>query len=115
MKIRGLPESYIAAIAKRLDMKISNVREQGRFILFKLDRTPALGERWRPLGHHGRRINAVCFHGFKEFMDEVFKIAPNATIVTTINRYEGREDFERKWRFPIKQGFSSTMNCSHGE
>jgi hypothetical protein len=47
-------------------------------------------------------------------MDEVFKIAPNATIVTTINRYEGREDFERKWRFPIKQGFSSTMGCSHG-
>lgn len=40
---------------------------------------------------------AVCFHGFKVFMDKVFDRNPAAIIRTAKAAYLGREDFDRKW------------------
>lgn len=38
---------------------------------------------------------AVCWHGHRDFMRALFKLAPDAIISTTLATYRGREDFER--------------------
>jgi hypothetical protein len=44
-----------------------------------------------------RWTGAVCFHGHKAFMDEIFKENSEAVIVTAVARYVGWQDYERKW------------------
>ena len=51
--------------------------------------------------HTGRKVAAVCWHGHRAFMRELFKLAPDALIITSISwsgkqklRYEGSEHFE---------------------
>ena len=42
----------------------------------------------------GRRLAAVCWHGHREWMREVFKSAPDAIIITALARYTGSANFE---------------------
>jgi hypothetical protein len=70
-----------------------------------------------------RWTGAVCFHGHKAFMDGVFERNPDALIVTRMARYEGKEDFDRKWsgtgmesHGPAYQGtqYREACNCYGG-
>jgi hypothetical protein len=52
---------------------------------------------------NNRRVNAVCWHGHRDFMAEIFKRHPQAKIVTGFVRYESAQDFmdkhaETAWR-----------------
>lgn len=41
-----------------------------------------------------RCINAVCWHGFRDFFRGLYEKDPDAIIITAFARYEGRDDFE---------------------
>jgi hypothetical protein len=79
---------------------------------------------YRKLGSDMQRwTGAVCFHGHKAFMDGVFERNPDALIVTRMARYEGKEDFDRKWsgtgmesHGPAYQGtqYREACNCYGG-
>lgn len=79
---------------------------------------------YRKLGSDMKRwTGAVCFHGHKRFMDEIFKRNPDAVIVTMLARYAGRADFEAKWsgvgmgqHGPAYQGtqYREACNCYGG-
>ncbi len=41
-----------------------------------------------------RRVNAVCWHGFRDFFRAVYAIEPEAIFRTAIAKYEGSDAFE---------------------
>lgn len=46
----------------------------------------------------GRRVAAVCWHGFRDFFREIFKTAPEATFRTAMDTWRGSADFEARFR-----------------
>lgn len=81
---------------------------------FAGDDNPAMRYRKRGIMNmmysHGPRYGvAVCFHGFKEFMDRVFDLNPQAIIRTAACAYLGKEDFETKWPGVGRKNVGSQM------
>jgi hypothetical protein len=70
----------------------------------------------------GRRVFAVCWHGHRDFMQEVFRRDPDARIKTAMADYRGAADFEAKyhetayWQVgaPIAPVFAAEV-CKCGE
>lgn len=62
-----------------------------------------------------RRLNAICWHGFRAWMRAAFNEWPDATIRTKLAEYMGRDDFNRKHPDTF-QGYSNhTCNCDPWE
>lgn len=49
----------------------------------------------RSTGNRRRVPGAVCWHGHRNFMRELFRLAPGAVLVSAFATYKGRDDFER--------------------
>jgi len=49
-------------------------------------------------GSAGRRVNAVCWHGFRDYFRAVFAQESTAVFRTALDTWRGSEDFEK--RFP---------------
>jgi hypothetical protein len=49
-------------------------------------------------GLAGRRVSAVCWHGFRDLFRAVFAQVPEAVFATAVDTWRGSEDFEQ--RFP---------------
>ena len=45
----------------------------------------------------GRRIAAVCWHGFRDYFRAVFEIVPTAKFTTVLDTWDGSEDFEDRF------------------
>ena len=43
---------------------------------------------------HGRRVHAVCWHGFRDFLRAVYRRKPDAVFVTMYTTYTGASNFE---------------------
>lgn len=50
------------------------------------------------LHNHGRRVHAVCWHGFRDFFRLCFMIAPDAVMATAMDTWRGSADFENRYR-----------------
>jgi hypothetical protein len=48
-------------------------------------------------GSAGRRVNAVCWHGFRDFFRAVYQIEPGAIFRTAVDTWRGSEDFEKRF------------------
>lgn len=48
-------------------------------------------------GSRRRVPGAVCWHGHRDFMHELFARCPDAVLVTALATYRGRADFEAKF------------------
>ncbi len=82
---------------------------RGRFVYFRLgliERTtigPRGGKHWecdyqRTSWYHSTRcVNAVCWHGYRDFMKALFHLLPNLKLVTAIACYNGVDDFNAKF------------------
>ena len=46
----------------------------------------------------GRRVHAVCWHGFRDFFRECYKFAPDATFRTGLDTWKNSDDFEARYR-----------------
>ena len=51
-------------------------------------------ERYRRISHSGRKINAVCWHGFRDFFRALFEYTPDAVVKTALATYAGSKGFE---------------------
>ena len=49
-------------------------------------------------GTAGRRVHAVCWHGFRDFFRAVFADAPEARFYTALDKWLGSADFEARFR-----------------
>ena len=56
-----------------------------------------------------RRVNAVCWHGFRDFFRACFAVAPNAKFKTAIDTWNGAEDFEDRFRDTGYKNIGSAM------
>lgn len=57
----------------------------------------APGQRRSASAFSARRINAVCWHGYRDALIELFNINPNAKVRTAMAKYLGRESFYREY------------------
>lgn len=48
-------------------------------------------------GSAGRRVNAVCWHGFRELFRAVFAETPDAIFRTAVDTWRGSKDFEARF------------------
>lgn len=46
----------------------------------------------------GRRVNAVCWHGFRDFFRACYRRAPDAVFRTAVATWKGSQDFEERYR-----------------
>jgi hypothetical protein len=46
---------------------------------------------------NGRRVHAVCWHGFRDFFRAVYLREPNARFATAYDTWKGSEDFEARF------------------
>ena len=49
-------------------------------------------------GSAGRRVSAVCWHGFRDYFREVFSQTQGAHFYTSVSTWRGSEDFEARYR-----------------
>lgn len=49
-------------------------------------------------GTAGRRVHAVCWHGFRDFFRAVFRREPEARFYTALDTWRGSADFEARFR-----------------
>lgn len=116
MKIKGITEQDLinAVETASNDHYDGNVifkrtpDRKGNFLNFTLTvrNSRELGGR---ISHSGRRIAAACWHAHRDVMREIFDRAPDAILVTALARYEGRDDFERKYRATGEQNIGSMV------
>jgi hypothetical protein len=112
MKVKGISLEQLEECARQAGgMRLENVRTSGRYVFFVLRPTQD-GERqkWQKRGHNDRRVNAICFHGHKRFMSNVFVLNPNAVIRTAENNYLGIDDFRVKAERLAHKNIGSMMN-----
>ncbi len=48
-------------------------------------------------GSAGRRVSAVCWHGFRDFFRAVFAQESDAVFRTALDTWRGAEDFEKRF------------------
>ena len=90
MKIKGLSIAELNDCAKIVGVELDNIRTNGNYVQFKVN---LIGETYRKY-RHKRKVWAVCWHGFRDFIREVYKINSTARIVTMLACYEGKQHFE---------------------
>lgn len=71
------------------ELRTSSGRRRGDA---KYQRTSACVQR------EGRRVHAVCWHGFRDYFRAVFKAAPDAVFRTMTDTWRGAADFEARYR-----------------
>jgi hypothetical protein len=49
-------------------------------------------------GNAGRRVHAVCWHGFRDFFRACFERFPDAVFRTSLDVWRGSADFEARFR-----------------
>jgi hypothetical protein len=106
MKVWGITEEEARDCASRVGVAIfddwhrSGITKVGRALQFRL----GLGDdkmlyrrlsAGYPSDIRPRKVNAVCWHGHRDFMREVFRINPDARIKSAVADYRGSDDFER--------------------
>lgn len=90
MKIKGLSTAQLNECAKTVGVDLGDVCSRGTYVQFKVK---LIGETYRKY-RHKRKVWAVCWHGFRDFIREVYKINSTATIITSLARYEDEQHFE---------------------
>lgn len=86
-----------AAVSLSVDFdKLSDSRGGGETFRVKLN----LGEdreHFRKYSPRGRKVNAACWHGFRDFFYALFEESPDAVVKTALATYDGLDGFEREY------------------
>lgn len=119
-----LPPEELRTIAHELGMKIhsdwngSGISADGRAWNFrlalnvdeKIDGWAKYHRTSTSYFHEGRKVASVCWHGYRDYMIEIFKRDPEARIKTAFADYRGVEDFKDKYPDTGHRNVGSMMN-----
>lgn len=87
----------VEAAAQRCELRPYDLRKSGKGIAFTL-KTSGPHPRYRRLGRYGRTLpGRVCWHGVRDFLRELYGMAPDAKVRTAMATYSGAADFERTY------------------
>jgi hypothetical protein len=92
MYVIGVPQSELNEIAAKIGITIRNTRlgPKKDAVSFKI---VPIAAKYRRVNIQGRKIQAVCFHGYAAFMQEIFERYPDIEIGTGEVVYHGRSNF----------------------
>lgn len=100
MRVKGVDAFTIKRIAEQCgDFRLDNMRQEGRYICFVLRMAVPVKSgvtKFRKRGFSGKWTFAVCYHGHKQFMEQIFRHNPDAVIRTCKAAYKGVNDFKFK-------------------
>lgn len=57
----------------------------------------------------GRRVHAVCWHGFRDFFRACYRMEPNAKFYTAFDKWMSSEDFEARHVRTASRNIGSRM------
>lgn len=57
-----------------------------------------------------RRVNAVCWHGFRDFFRACFRRQPDAIFRTAMDTWKGSDDFEMRYRHSGAKNIGSPIH-----
>ena len=129
MKATGCTVTDLESVAKEVGVRLLDLREEGvraKKINFMLR---PIGEGYRKIAFHSgkaRRVNAVCFHGHKAFLQTLFLRCPGTAVTSSwygnlkvsaenLEEVAGRLEIENvgSRMFPVK--YREACNCSQKE
>jgi hypothetical protein len=61
----------------------------------------------------GRRGRYACWHVYRDVLREVFRINPDATVITGLARYKGSDGFEREYPLTADKNVGSWMEPAY--
>jgi hypothetical protein len=98
MICKGVTKGELEAIAEEVGVKLQEVQEGGirvPFVRFTLRPIEGRYQRVDQLNSPGpaRRVNAVCYHGHRAFLDLLFERFPAARVETAVARYDGASSY----------------------
>ena len=104
MKIKGITvDDLVAAVSivsrEQYDGNIIFNRSPdriGNFLHFTLRVINSKGPGAK-ISHSGRRSVALCWHGHRDVMRELFRNHPTALLVTAVARYDGLMSFDQQY------------------
>lgn len=59
--------------------------------------------------HSGRKVAAACWHVHRDFMRHLYRMAPDAIIITALARYDGAQSFEDTFEDTGKRNMGSSF------
>jgi hypothetical protein len=109
MQVWGATATQLADAAYRCGLVLSGPhgggqpRAQGRSLICRLKLGPVTGVTGsRPYQRRSldnrQQVAVVCWHGHRDWMREVYRVAPDARIKTALADYRGAVDFEARYR-----------------
>jgi len=119
-ELYDLAESVGVAIADRgsVNQRHHSITKDGRAYRFNLRPDKTLGRsegdyKYQRTSASGfspdRRVFAVCWHGHRDFMKELFERDPDARIKSMFADYRGKEQFEDKFEATGYRNVGSMM------
>jgi hypothetical protein len=120
MKVYGIDESALYVLGKVVGVKVivNNIvyysekgKNKGKLNYINFCLRP-IGDNYRKISHKfgkERKVWAVCWHGHRDFMIELFRYNPNAKLTSSpLNGpssivYDGKEDFYNKYENTYNQ------------
>ena len=120
MKVKGVDEDMIRKIAAQCgDFRLDNARREGHYTVFALRMAVPTSSgitRYRKRGFSGKWTFAVCYHGHKKFMEQLFRHNPQAIIRTCKAAYLGLDSFLEKAPAVAHENVGSQFNpISYGD
>jgi len=94
MLVKGTDRYTLTVAAAAIGVDLQRLADRGAWTKFRLSPN---GDRYRHISHTGRRVNAVCWHGHRDFMLKLFELCPDAILKTSLATYKGREDFLKQF------------------
>ena len=95
MYVKGVPIGYLWQTADDIGVNIIELkggRKKGS-VQFRLG---PIGDKYRRVSARGARIYAVCYHGYYEFIQRIYKLYSEAEVGTEREIYQSARDFEIK-------------------
>ena len=121
MIARKITQEQLELAAQKAKVRLINVRPEGRGFRFRLGLLEVNGQpgqkHWRRLNHTlTRKVNAVCWHGHKSFMDAIYQLSLETVIITAFARYDGYQDFLDKFQDTYYHKIGSMVQpCYYGD
>lgn len=104
---------YSAAQAVGVNIDVKTLNTKGTRHQVKVnpnDTKDAHGNRtYQRVSPQGRRIAAVCWHGFRDYFRAAFALEPEAQFQTALDTWKGAEDFEARFRASGEKNAGSQM------
>lgn len=98
MIVGNVTREQVQEAADNVRIRVSHegIRPEGR--RWRLVLVPGVERQWQrtspSMAGRGRRVNAACWHGYYAFMRELYRLAPDAVIRSTMATYRSADELE---------------------